>query len=249
MLERTGVKIFEDTALKILADGGAHVDFDAKVAKIPSYMVKEALQSAPSRIVVANPVGKRVIFLERNNVYFGTGTDLPTYMDPYTGEPRATTLKDIEDIAKVVEHSPNYDYVSNHGLAKDVPQHLHDMVTLKAMRKYCSKPNMATATDRGNLMALIDMCAEMAGGYDALKQNPTLMLYNEPVSPLMNGEEAMYSILCAVLSGQNLVTTMGIRELARWVICPCCCWWMNRSTSPSDSSKAFHMMMSLWRWI
>ena len=30
VLERTGVKIFEDTALKILAEGGAYVDFDSK---------------------------------------------------------------------------------------------------------------------------------------------------------------------------------------------------------------------------
>lgn len=198
VLERTGVKIFEDTALKILAEGGAYVDFENKIARIPAHMVKVAIQSAPSRISIANPSGKRTIFLERNRVYYGTGTDLPSHMDPYTKEIRPTRLKDIENIAKVVEKADNFAYVSNQGLAEDVPQHLHDMVTLKVMRDYCSKPNLVTATDRDNLMALIDMCAEMAGGYEELKRNPTIMLYNEPVSPLMNSEEAIQKLmLCA----------------------------------------------------
>ncbi len=198
VLERSGVKIFEETALKILAEGGAYVDFDTKVAKFPAHMVEEAIRTAPSRIAVANPAGKRTMFLERNKVYYGTGTDLPSHVDPYTKEVRPTTLKDIENIAKVVEKCDNFSYVSNQGLAQDIPQHLHDMITLKAMRKYCSKPNLATATDKDNLQCLIDMCAEMAGGYEELRRNPTLMLYNEPVSPLMNSEEAIQKLmLCA----------------------------------------------------
>lgn len=198
VLERTGVKVFEDTALKILAEAGAYVDFENKIVRIPPHMVKAAIQSAPSRIVVANPAGKRTLFLERNNVYFGTGTDLPQHMDPYTKEVRETKLADIVNIAKVVEKADNFAYVSNQGLAQDIPQHLHDMITLKVMRENCSKPNLMTATDRDNLKALIDMCAEMAGGYEELRRNPTLMLYNEPVSPLMNSEEAIQKLmLCA----------------------------------------------------
>lgn len=198
VLERTGVKVYEEEALKLFADGGAYVDFDNKIVKLPAGMVKTAIDSAPSRIVVANPEGKRSIFLERNNVYYGTGTDLPLHVDPYTNEVRTTNLKDVENVAKVVEKSDNIDFVSNQGLAEEVPQHLHDLITMKAMREYCSKPNMATATDKGNLMALIDMSAEMAGGYEELRRNPTIMLYNEPVSPLMNSEEAIQKLmLCA----------------------------------------------------
>jgi trimethylamine--corrinoid protein Co-methyltransferase len=63
---------------------------------------------------------------------------------------------------------------------------------------YCSKPNLTTATNKENLMSMIDMAAEMAGGYEELRRNPTLMLYNEPVSPLMNSKEAIQKLmLCA----------------------------------------------------
>ncbi len=198
VLERTGVKIFEDEALQLLHDGGAYVDFEKKTAKIPSHMVEAAIQSAPSRIVVANPQMQRCIFLEKDNVFYGPGTDLPSFTDPDDNTVRPTVLKDIENVAKVVNSLENIDYVSNNGLASDVPQELHDMYSLRAMRQYCKKPNLVTATDKGNLMAMIDMCAEMAGGYQELRRNPTLMLYNEPVSPLLNSKEAVQKLLlCA----------------------------------------------------
>ncbi len=198
VLERTGVKIYEKEALKLLKDGGAYVDDEQMVAKIPAWMVEEAIRTAPSRIPVADMTGKRTMFLERNNVYYGSGTDLPSFTDIYTDEVRPTTLKDIENVARVIESCDNFSFVSNNGLANDVPQELHDLVSLKVMRSHCKKPNLVTATDKGNLQALIDMAAEMAGGYDELRRNPTLLLYNEPVSPLMNSMEAVQKLLlCA----------------------------------------------------
>lgn len=198
VLERTGVKIYDKEALQLLKDGGAYVDEETKIAKIPAWMVEEAIRTAPSRIVVANQLGVRKLFLEKNNVYFGSGTDLPNFKDLYTDEIRPTVLKDVENIAKVIEKAGNFDYVSNSGLGSDTPQELWDLISLKALRSYSTKPNLTTATDRGNLKALIDMAAEMAGGYEELRRSPTLMLYNEPVSPLMNSMEAVQKLLlCA----------------------------------------------------
>lgn len=198
VLERTGVVVKEETALKMYAEAGAFVDFEKQLVRIPAHMVEEAIRTAPSRIVVAKPNKERSIFLERNNVYFGTGTDLPEHRDPYTGGIRKTVLKDVENIAKVVEKADNFAYVSNQGLARDVHPHLHDIITLKAMRKYCSKPNLMTAENKDSLMAEIDMCAEMAGGYEELRRCPSLMLYNEPISPLLNPVDSLQKLmLCA----------------------------------------------------
>ncbi len=198
VLERVGVKIYEKKALQLLQDAGAFVDMETMVAKIPAAIVEEALRTAPSRITIADQTGKRAMFLERNRVYFGGGTDLPNFTDPYTNEIRPTVLEDVENVAKVVETIDNLSYVSNTGLAADVPQSLWDMISLKAQRSYCNKPNFTTATDKGNLQAMIDMAAVMSGGYEELRRNPTLVLYNEPVSPLMNSEEAIQKLmLCA----------------------------------------------------
>jgi trimethylamine--corrinoid protein Co-methyltransferase len=123
---------------------------------------------------------------------------LPDFRDPYTCQIRPTLLADVENTAKVVDKMENYAYVSNNGLGSDCNQRIWDLRSLKAMRMYCGKPNLTTATNRENLKAMIDMAAEMAGGYEELRRNPTLMLYNEPVSPLMNSMEAIQKLmLCA----------------------------------------------------
>ncbi len=196
ILERVGVVVYEPEALRLFREGGAYVK--ENLVRIPAHMVEEAIRSAPSRIAVASPSGKRTMFLERNNVYFGTGTDLPMHRDINTLEVRPAVYADLENSAKVIAECEHFSFIANNGLASDVSQELHDLFSLKAMRSYCDKPNLVTATGYGNLKAMIDICAELAGGYEELRRNPTMLLYNEPVSPLMNSTEAIQKLLlCA----------------------------------------------------
>ena len=64
------------------------------------------------------------MFLERNRVYYGSGTDLPDFRDPYTGEIRPALLADVENTAKVIDKMENYSYVSNNGLGSVSYTHL-----------------------------------------------------------------------------------------------------------------------------
>ncbi len=52
VLERAGVKIHDEKAVELLKDSGAQT-IDGLLVKIPSFMVKRALLTAPGRIVLA----------------------------------------------------------------------------------------------------------------------------------------------------------------------------------------------------
>ena len=52
VLDRIGVNIFEKEALELLKQQGAHVD--GYRVRIPAWMVKEALSSAPPRVAIVN---------------------------------------------------------------------------------------------------------------------------------------------------------------------------------------------------
>lgn len=199
ILERTGVEVLDEEALELLRSGGAHVD--GTRVRIPTSMVEKAIQSAPSRIPFCAVDNTYQLQLFRNNVYYGLGTDLPRFTDPYTGELRDTVLKDVENVGKVAQAAKNIDFVANLGLAQDVDNRIVDLYHLAALRKYCNKPNWITATDYGNMKALIDMAAVSAGGYDELKRRPTIGLYGEPITPLINSKEATQKLLlCAEYS-------------------------------------------------
>lgn len=199
ILERTGVVVLDDEALCLLKEAGAHVDGNR--VRIPTSLVERAIKSAPSKITLCNADGQRNLHLYRNNVYYGLGTDLPKFIDPYSGEIRDTVLQDVENVAKTAQYAENIDFVANLGLANDVDQNVADLYHFKAMRMYCSKPNWITATDYGNLKALIDMAAVNAGSYEQLRLNPTIGFYGEPISPLTNSKEATQKLLlCAEYS-------------------------------------------------
>lgn len=68
ILERTGVVVYDEEALKLLEEGGAFVDGNR--VRIPNCMVKKAIASAPSKIAFCNVDGERRIQLYRNNVYY-----------------------------------------------------------------------------------------------------------------------------------------------------------------------------------
>ncbi len=196
ILEKTGCEVHNEEARGLLKKAGAYVD--GVRVKYPAGLVEWAIKSAPSKITFCSTDGSQELYLYRNNVYYGLGTDLPYHLDPYTGEIRTTVLKDIENVGKVCQAAKDMDFVASLGLASDVPKELFDVMHYIAVRKYCNKPYWTTATDYGNMMAIIDMAAAEAGGYEQLKNRPTVGLYAEPVSPLINEDEALERLmLCA----------------------------------------------------
>jgi trimethylamine--corrinoid protein Co-methyltransferase len=79
ILERTGVNVHAEEAISLLAKAGCWVD--GVRVRIPSYLIKKALNTAPSRVVLCDRNGKRKLFLEGYNSYFGPGPTNPFYID------------------------------------------------------------------------------------------------------------------------------------------------------------------------
>ena len=82
VLERTGIKLTHKRALELLSGAGARVNGNR--VRIPSWMVEQAIQKAPKRIVLAKRTGERTVTLERDKSYFGPSLDCIDYLDPTT---------------------------------------------------------------------------------------------------------------------------------------------------------------------
>ena len=53
VLEHTGLYFEDEEALEVLDGGGAVIDKESKIARFPSHMVEDAIESAPSTILLA----------------------------------------------------------------------------------------------------------------------------------------------------------------------------------------------------
>ena len=103
VLERTGIKLTHPKALELLAGAGARVEGDR--VRIPSWMVEDAIQKAPKRIVLGKRTGERTVTLERDKSYFGPSLDCIDYMDPATHKRCRFDSRHVETTAALCDAS------------------------------------------------------------------------------------------------------------------------------------------------
>lgn len=196
ILERTGVMIYEKDAVSILRDAGARIEMDERI-RIPSYLVENALSTAPKRVTLCGRDGSRRVLLEGNKSYFGTGSDCPNILDPFTGERRQMTKEDVARAALLSDYLPNIDFHMSLGLVSDVHCEIYDKHQFEAMLLNTTKPIVFTAVDRDGMAGIVKMSSLVAGGEEQLRRNPFICLYAEPISPLKHVGTAVRKLLYA----------------------------------------------------
>jgi trimethylamine--corrinoid protein Co-methyltransferase len=196
LLERVGVKLNESEAQALLYGAGAHVE-GGRVT-IPAHLVEEAIRSAPQGISIYMRDGELAMRLEGYNYYYGAHTDAPLVLDPFTNKRRPCQEEDVRRNVVLIDALPNISYTTASGLVADRRPEIADRVSLAQCLKNSTKPVLAMPV---TLRALVD-CREMAAlavrGEDALRAKPLLIVYSEPVSPLVHSDESLRKLLyCA----------------------------------------------------
>jgi len=212
VLEHTGVEIFAQEGMDLLKKAGCYVDGNR--VRIPSHLVEHAIATAPSRVVVCDRNGERRMFLEGKNTYFGPGPTNPNFYDLETGAYRNVLKSDVYDVAKLVEVLPNMDFVMSLACISDCTPGLADVHEVHAMLQNTIKPIVTWAYDVDNLDASIKMCEAVAGGAEALKENPFVVVYSEPTAPLRHSKEAVEIMLYMSEKGLPQLYTPGVQGCA-----------------------------------
>jgi trimethylamine--corrinoid protein Co-methyltransferase len=206
VLERTGVRVYHEEALELLKDAGAVVEDENRV-HIPPWLVKAGLAATPERIALTGRTGKYRIILEKDKIYFGTGSDCPFIIDPYTNERRPFTYQDIYNAAKISDALPNIDFHMSHGLTSGVPVNTYDRHQFLAMLEGCTKPLVITAVDAEGLADQYKMACTLLGGEEEFAKNPLFVIYIEPSSPLFHSKEAVAKLLYCAEKGIPAIYT------------------------------------------
>lgn len=204
ILERTGVCLYHQEALDLLAKAGVKADEGNRV-RIPSGLVEWALSVAPKRVVLCNRDGKRVMPLERYNTFFGPGSDCPYVIDPRTDERRLGRLQDVDDAMRVCDALPNIDFVMSYCITHDLDQAIYDRFQMRSMLANTTKPILFVTMEFSGCLDGVQMLEAVAGGADELQRNPRAALYINVTSSLRHNEEALQKLL--FMAERGLPTT------------------------------------------
>jgi trimethylamine--corrinoid protein Co-methyltransferase len=220
ILERAGVAFECQEAIELLGDAGADVS-DHNRVKIPSHLVEEALRTTPKTITIYTRDGEPAMVLNgMTGSHFIGGSDLPTYLDPFTGKGRPCYVEDIAANSRVIDALPNIEGVMTGGCYPTLPGTIGDRISLLQHILNSSKPIACSMVSAQSLREMIELCSIVSGSEEQLRRKPFFIGSSEPVTPLTQGKDPMeQSLLCAEKGIPNYPYSMpmaGATTPATW---------------------------------
>ena len=201
ILEKTGVFVEDPEALEAFGNAGAVIDKEKKIAKIPAYLVEEAIQSAPSKIILCGRKPENDYVLEKNRVGFTNFGEGIKIFDMQTGELRETVKEDVVMTARMVDAMSEIDVYERAVGAHDVNPAVSPLHNAEAFLSNTTKHCFLGPISGYMVKKLAKMAAVVVGGEDKLRERPLLSFITCPVSPLRLVQDTCEIIMEGARSG------------------------------------------------
>ncbi|MBI2940812.1 MAG: trimethylamine methyltransferase family protein [Chloroflexi bacterium] len=185
ILEECGVRCDSGAILRIFQRGGARVDADTRMVRIPRDLVQWAIASAPRSFVFCGRDPAFDLLLEQRRVYYGLGgSAVPYFWDSDRQVLRPPVEADVVAATRVGHTLANVDFIMSLAAAGDCPPELHYLYEYNAILRHTTKPVIYSAPSREFAAIFLEMAAAASGGEGELRRRPSVMLFTQPVSPL-----------------------------------------------------------------
>ncbi len=182
VLEKTGVLLENDEALKLLADAGC--ECKGQTVKFKENLVQESLKTTPHSIKVYDRGGDLAMNLEGDAIHFDPGSGALTILDPVTLEERDPVTRDLIRFAILTDALPNLAAQSTEMISTDVPKPMQDRYRLYIALQFCKKPIVTGTFTVESFEIMKDMLVAVRGSERALKEKPLAIFDCCPSSPL-----------------------------------------------------------------
>ena len=215
ILEKVGINVPQAEAFEIYKKGGAKVDLARQMVRLPHKLVETALRNAPSEILLCGREEVNDLILAKQVVYAGTGGAELNVLDLETQRLRKSTLKDVGDLARLVDALEYIDFYIRPVVAQDIPHEHLDVNKYYASLVNTTKHVMGNVYYRQKVKEIVEMASIIAGGEKELKQRPIISFITSwMLSPLKLNADVTGILLEIVRSGMPIalssVAIMGL---------------------------------------
>jgi len=184
LLMDPGIQIKNDEALSLLADAGAVIEKENKIAKIPEELAQKALESRPSEFFLFDLDGNQVVQYGGDHVQFTPGSGGITILDRETQKQRQAFTEDLVNFVKLVEMLPQVEAQSTAFITTDVPEQIGDLYRLYLALNFMRKPIITGAFEKETWWTMKDMLVAVAGSARELAEKPIAVFDVCPSPPL-----------------------------------------------------------------
>jgi len=196
-----GVRIHSDEALGLLADAGATVDLEARVAQTPAELARQAVESAPSSFHLYDASGEPVVHYGDDDVQFDPGSAAIHILEHGEVRSRPPITADFVRYIKLAEVLPELDAVSTALVCADVPESMADLYRLYLVLRYAVKPVVTGAFAVETWSVMHDLLVAVAGSAEALAEKPLAVFDVCPSPPLLWSEITCQNLMDCARAG------------------------------------------------
>jgi trimethylamine--corrinoid protein Co-methyltransferase len=194
ILERTGVRLYNQEALELLQRSGVKIE-DGNRVRIPAQLVEKAIGLAPTGVTLYNRLGAPVMPVEGYRSFFGPGSDCLHVIDHRTGDRRDPILRDVIEGTVLCDGLENIDFLMSLFLPVDVNRYTADRYQMEAMLCNSTKPIIFVTYEMSGCIDAVKMAEVVAGGSKALVEKPFVACYINATTGLRHNEEALQKLL------------------------------------------------------
>lgn len=195
ILEEVGIRFHGEKALNILAKHGATIDHDTKIAKIPSALVEQALQTAPKTFVLGARNPQYDLPMPSPISYYCMDGTAAFALDFESGERRYGTRQDIRNAMRIFQQLDLGRMAWAPTTASDAPSQSRALYEFFDMARNCSKHGQHELHTSSQAPFLVEGLIAILGSEEEIKRrNPYSLIYC-PVAPLTHDGEMLDAYL------------------------------------------------------
>jgi trimethylamine--corrinoid protein Co-methyltransferase len=201
VLEEVGVRFRSARARAVLKEGGALVDEESQVVRIPRDLVEWAIATVPKTFTAgARDPGHDLVF-DHTRTYVTLGGVAPGTLDHRTGERRQATNADLADAMRVSDALPEIDLLYPIVSCNDVAPELSALQAVATTFTNSGKHAQLEVFHPAEVPYLMEIARLVAGegGWDPAR--PIFSHLYCPVAPLQHEADPLDAALALVAEG------------------------------------------------
>jgi len=211
LLQKIGIFVENDEALKLLAEADQSIDRSKNRAFISRELVENSLSTCRSGVRLYDFNGEKEYLIGKDEIHFNPGSAAVKILDSENLREREPQTQDLVRFYKLTETLENIDFQSTAMVSSDVPQEVADIYRLYLGLLFCQKPFVTGIFRVESLKPMLDLLVAVRGDEKRLAEKPLAIFDACPSPPLKWSRLTAQSLIdCSRLGVPSELISMGL---------------------------------------
>ncbi len=184
ILRDTGVMVHHEEMLRLLGEAGAQVDAPRKIARLSEKLVMDAVDRAGKQYVLYGRDKNRTARFGYGALVLMSSPGQFAWIDLETGQRRPATIQDTQDAIRLGDALENITIVGAMAQPETMSEKYRDVALTAELVKGTTKPSRCWVRNGATARYILEIYRTIAGGDAALRTQPMVEAFLEPISPL-----------------------------------------------------------------